>query len=436
MWGFAGISHTASFADVLERLAAYNTPDAMEAIPRDLWVAATAGTLTEDVTSYLQEFIDRSNRSAQLLPGTFPVAGLRLDGSTGTKTNFRLSGDGWSTVLKKPTNSLLTTAAKKRANVVHAQGGSGLGVCSLRIEGNSSRGGVSPPFATRWTSSTAYTIGQVLSTKADGTQAATNAELTAANGARTFLVVQNHTSHASDIDNDVPTNVTEVTSQVWNELTQTGYLASADVDASYADRHGLYLHGEAAAIRDCLVDNVEVTDCVYGGIVIGSGPLYATGVGVGAIYAKTMNCYAHNNKGSNFGGGFNTFCRHFAPRTFGGLSSGIRLDQGSNDSQIICPIVDGNGTLTNGGILVYQSDRCKVRYPIVRNASLAIWIVNSLLYKLNEPDVLAQTITIANSTAAEDDRFGVYTAGAATDSTGYITIKDSAGNTRKLMVQA
>lgn len=33
-------------------------------------------------------------------------------------------------------------------------------------------------------------------------------------------------------------------------------------------------------------------------------------------------------------------------------------------------------------------------------------------------------------------KFGSYTAGAATDSTGYITIKDAAGNTRKLMVQA
>jgi len=33
-------------------------------------------------------------------------------------------------------------------------------------------------------------------------------------------------------------------------------------------------------------------------------------------------------------------------------------------------------------------------------------------------------------------KFGTYTGGAATDSTGYITIKDAAGNTRKLMVQA
>jgi len=33
-------------------------------------------------------------------------------------------------------------------------------------------------------------------------------------------------------------------------------------------------------------------------------------------------------------------------------------------------------------------------------------------------------------------KFGTYTAGAAADSAGYITIKDAAGNTRKLMVQA
>lgn len=33
-------------------------------------------------------------------------------------------------------------------------------------------------------------------------------------------------------------------------------------------------------------------------------------------------------------------------------------------------------------------------------------------------------------------RFGTYAAGAATDSTGYITIKDAGGTARKLMVQA
>jgi hypothetical protein len=33
-------------------------------------------------------------------------------------------------------------------------------------------------------------------------------------------------------------------------------------------------------------------------------------------------------------------------------------------------------------------------------------------------------------------KFGTYTAGAATDSTGYIDILDAAGNARKLMVQA
>jgi hypothetical protein len=33
-------------------------------------------------------------------------------------------------------------------------------------------------------------------------------------------------------------------------------------------------------------------------------------------------------------------------------------------------------------------------------------------------------------------KFGSYTVGAASDSTGYITILDNAGNTRKLMVQA
>lgn len=38
--------------------------------------------------------------------------------------------------------------------------------------------------------------------------------------------------------------------------------------------------------------------------------------------------------------------------------------------------------------------------------------------------------------AGFDIKFGTYTADAALASTGYITIKDAAGNSRKLMVQA
>lgn len=40
------------------------------------------------------------------------------------------------------------------------------------------------------------------------------------------------------------------------------------------------------------------------------------------------------------------------------------------------------------------------------------------------------------TTGAGVVKFGTYSAGAATDSTGYITIKDSGGTSRKLMVQA
>ena len=38
--------------------------------------------------------------------------------------------------------------------------------------------------------------------------------------------------------------------------------------------------------------------------------------------------------------------------------------------------------------------------------------------------------------SAGNVRMGTYSAGAATDSTGYITIKDAGGTSRKLMVQA
>ena len=56
------------------------------------------------------------------------------------------------------------------------------------------------------------------------------------------------------------------------------------------------------------------------------------------------------------------------------------------------------------------------------------------------PDAQISTLTNYNLALLPQGtgkvKFGAYSAGAATDSTGYITILDAAGNTRKLMVQA
>lgn len=78
------------------------------------------------------------------------------------------------------------------------------------------------------------------------------------------------------------------------------------------------------------------------------------------------------------------------------------------------------------------------------SASLAVYCKSAGVHSINIQK--SGTTNIIKSTVANDDiylnpnggvvQFGTYTVGAATDSTGYITIKDAAGNTRKLMVQA
>ena len=63
----------------------------------------------------------------------------------------------------------------------------------------------------------------------------------------------------------------------------------------------------------------------------------------------------------------------------------------------------------------------------------------NIIYTANGPDVSPAATNkdlIFTPTGTGRVRFGTYAAGAATDSTGYIEIKDNGGTTRKLMVQA
>jgi len=67
--------------------------------------------------------------------------------------------------------------------------------------------------------------------------------------------------------------------------------------------------------------------------------------------------------------------------------------------------------------------------------------VNFLNLTESGTDEVIQGLTTNNDIAIVPNgagvlKFGAYNAGVAGDSTGYITIKDGAGNTRKLMVQA
>lgn len=379
-------------------------------IPFSYWPAITDGTMDEDLTDLLQEWIDDApDGSVMRMPaGLYPVAGLRLDGSTGGKSRLHYIGGGdRGTILQKPAKTSLTTAEKRRSCTVSTQGGSRFIFENLRVEGNKSRGGISPPFALPWHTSTAYTVsgsGSVTwSTKADGTEVVPGfrSDLALANGGRMFRIAKNHTSDASNISADIALgNVVEVTDQVWDEMAETGYLGDYEIDDDYANREAFYLHGQASAVTDCLIRNVDVADSVYGSLVIGSGPLFASQEGAGADRITTVNVRSYSGDGGGIGGGNNRSCTHIRPKTYNGRSTGVRFDSGSHDSTVIFPQINDGENLANGGVFVYESNRCKIIRPEVHGVgALAVWIANSVDYEeiVYTPDLNGGSVTITSS---------------------------------------
>ncbi len=392
------------------RQTSASPPNVMDDIPREYWRAIEEGLFTGDVSRNLQRATDRMPKRGGKLripAGVYYATDWRADGSDGTKRDILYEGDGRASWIRKPDDANLTTAQAKRSNVMHTKAGRGFVFRDFGLEGNRSRGGKQPPYGAIWKTGTAYTVAShgttTFSTKADGTAYTTGdrSVLAVQNGGRMFRIARNHTSHASDIDNDLASgNVTEVTNQPWDERTGTGHLDHWNDDDDYQHRHALYLHGEDEAITDCLIENVETCDAVYGGNVIGSGPIFADGKGAGAVNCRRVNCYSHDNGGSNFGGGHNLFPRDVLATSRGGYSSGFRYDEGSDDPTLIAALILDGQNLKNGGILNYKSDRANILLPRIRDASLAIWIQDSLDYRLLYDDPGSGSNTISNSTEA------------------------------------
>lgn len=349
----------------------------VEALAAEADVEITGDGSTDDTTA-IQAAIDAlpaTGGEIVLGAGIFMVSGIRLDGTSGDKSNVTLRGQGRGTTIRKMANSALTTAAQKRSNVIFALTGGGFVVRDLNVEGNYSRGGSAqrPTFTTKHTLGSVFgAAGTVLSVSSTGTAGTNNPT------DKVYLVTVSgagQTSSGSNISVDVGLGyVTDVSSQVWDEVTATGYYNYYQCDDDFAYRHGIYMNGTSAAIADCVVDNVHVTDCVYGGILIGSGPLIGGMTYSGSLRSRISNCYVYANNGSNIGGGYKVHQTISNCTVYGGNSSGIRMDEGSNYSTVTGCTVNGNDTQINGGINCYKSDYCTITGNVVRNASPGIWM--------------------------------------------------------------
>jgi len=349
------------------------------------------------------DFLPSTGGIVRAPSGVVLVTDISLNGTNGDKSNVLLIGSGMgATIFRKPDHSDLTTAQEKRSNVVHCIDGAGCKIARCSVEGNKSRGGTKPLYGSVWTPNRSYTYTGadtfVVSTKSDGTTVTPGDQesVSLANGGRMFLLRSTHTAGASNILTDLGLGRwEEVTDQPWDEDTATGYTGYWENDGDYSYRHGIYFAGQTAPTTDCIGEEVEVRDAVYGGFVSGSGPLFNDELGIAGTDRTVWDrCVAIDNGGSNFGGGHNRLCTMLNPKTSGGASSGIRLDEESHGSQIIAPIVESGGSLNNGGIFAYKSDRCKIISPRVRGTSLAVWTEQCDDTEIIDPDVSGGVIRI------------------------------------------
>ena len=338
-----------------------------------------AGNGVVDDTDAIQDAIDAlpaSGGEIILGNGTFMVSGIRLDGSDGSKTNVTLRGQGRSTILKKLAHSSMTTEAQCRASVVSALYGHGHCVRDLDIIGNYGRGGVSPPYAARWVLGQTWgSSGTVYSVASDGTA---GTQTTTDRIVVVTVTGAGQTSSGSNISVDIGAGyVTEVTDQPWNEVAGTGYLNAYYVDDSYAYRHGIYMNGTTEAMEDCLVHNVRVSLCMYGGILLGSGPLFAANTYFGTLRGRISSCHAASNRGSNIGGGFGVYRAVTNCTIYAGASSGIRYDEGCLYGSITNCVINGNDSQANGGIDIYKSHGTVISGNTINNAAPGIWVQES-----------------------------------------------------------
>ncbi len=331
-----------------------------------------------DNTAALQACIDAMPASGgrlELGTGVFNISHLRLDGTAANKTNVTIVGRGPGlTRLRKLDNSAIVGDEAKRQSVLYWLSGHRMRVQDLTVEGNYSRGGASPLIALSHTLGATWPgANKIRSCAPDGTSG--NKLNPTDRILKVTALGAGKVSSAVNVSVDIALGyVEDVTAQPWNYTTQTGYNNANGADDEFQWGHGVYGNGLTEATADCEVLNVHATDCRHGGIVIGSGPLYASQRGYGATRALIQGCHSYTNQGSNFGGGYSTFRRMSACSAFGGTSSGIRLDDGCHYSSITGCIVDGGGDADNGGINLYQSNDCSISGCTILNAAAGVWI--------------------------------------------------------------
>lgn len=375
-------------------------------------------TGTVDSNDAIQSAIDLlpdTGGVVELPAGDFKIWGIRLHGTNNDKSNVTLRGQGRATILRKMSAVECGTADKARCSVVEAVYGHGHSVQDLDIIGNYLNGGESPPYAARWvlgqTWGSAGTVYSVGSDGTAGTQTTTDRIVVVS------VTGAGQTSSGVNISVDIAAGyVTDVTDQPWDEVAGTGYLNAYYVDDSYAYRHGIYMNGTLEAMKDCYISNVSVSLCMYGGIVAGSGPLFADNTYYGTLRARINGCHVASNRGSNIGGGFGVYRAITNCTVYAGASSGIRMDEGCLYASVTNCTVNGNDSQANGGINVYKSDGTVISGNTVNNSSPGVWVQESDHIEIVGNHVRSSQ---TNGMSVNDSNFAVVTGNQCRENNGH-----------------
>lgn len=213
-----------------------------------------AGDGTTDDAAQIQAAIDAagSNGTVVVPTGTYRADGLRLDGSSGTLSGVKL-------VLMAGARIRARAAATN--NVVEAVTGSGHKICGPgRISGSKDTGGtpVRSPTKGFWVAGGVYAIGDTI--EVSSTDVATT---TVAASNLVYTATANHTAGATFLADK---------GSKWTISAAPNFNTS---DLSYRYRNGIY----AGNCTDIEIVGVEIDQCVYAGINLGSGPVQAANIG-------------------------------------------------------------------------------------------------------------------------------------------------------------
>jgi parallel beta-helix repeat protein len=325
---------------------------------------ATGDGSTDD-TAALQAAIDylpTTGGEIDVPDGTYMTSGITLSGTSNDKSNvvWRMSAGA---TIKKIAHADLTSGWEN--NVIEATHGHGHKVIGGKVEGNWSRGGVPPiNVGQHVLGGTFGSEGTLISVAEDGTGGTRDEtddtyEVTATGAGQT--------SDATNISNDVAAGYVVLVRDkssgtgLYDYETQTGYFNDYEKDQSFRYLHGIYMNGTVEAMENCEVVGTEVVDCVYGGVVLGSGPLFAVGEYFGTKNALVKETYVHDNFAANIGGGNAVNSKILDNRIGATTSSGIKRDTGCDYSVIMGNVIDGEDiAVANAGVWVFSSADCVV----------------------------------------------------------------------------